>query len=160
MIGVIYFRHGLIAEAEQVFAQKSAEGQKIALNISYSAQLKEQLEALEAANRAIEARIVRASQLGTNTKYFYTLESDTGVKLIDLRQTTPATVAKPAQGSFLPVAFSVAVQGNLRQILDFLRQLENGTHYCRVLSATCSGNSTTRDTPLTLALTLELLGTP
>jgi hypothetical protein len=160
LIAAIYFRGDLLPQAEQQLAEKSAEGEKIALNIQYSAQLKEQTEAIEAANRKIDARIIRASQLGTNTQYFYEIESGTGVKIIDLRQTTPATVAKPAKGAYLPIAFAVSVQSDLNHILEFLRQLENGAHYCRVVTATCSGNSTLRSSPLTLALTLELLGTP
>jgi hypothetical protein len=160
LIAVIYFRGGLMSEAETALAQKSAEGEKISLNIQYSAHLKEQTEAIEAAIKTIESRIVRASQLGTNTQYFYKIESETGAKIIALQQTTPATAAKPAKGSYMPVAFAVSVQGDLIKILDFLRQLENGAHYCRVLTATCSGNSSTRTAPLTLALTLELLGTP
>ena len=52
------------------------------------------------------------------------------------------------------------MQGDLKIILEFLQQLENGAHYCSVLTATCSGNSANRETPLTLALTLELLGIP
>lgn len=160
LIAVIYLRGDLMSEAEAALAQKSAEGEKISLNIQYSAQLKEQTEALETAMKAIESRIIRASQLGTNTQYFYKIESETGAKIIHLQQTTPATAAKPAKGSYLPVAFAVSVQGDLTKILDFLRQLENGAHYGRVLTATCSGNSNTRTAPLTLALTLELLGTP
>jgi hypothetical protein len=160
LIAIIYFRGDLMAQAETLLAEKSAEGEKINLNIQYSAQLKEQTESVEAAVKTIESRIVRASQLGTNTQYFYRIESETGAKIIDLRQTTPATAAKPAKGTYLPVAFAVSVQGDLTKILDFLRHLENGAHYCRVLNATCSGNTSTRTTPLTLALTLELLGTP
>ena len=160
LVAAIYFRHGALPEAEQLLAQKTDENQKIGLNVSYSAQLKDQTEAIEAFNKEIAARIIRASQLGNNTQYFYTLESDTGVKLLDLRQTTPSIVAKPAKGSFLPVAFSITVQSDLNHVLTFLRQLENGTHYCRVLTATCSGNAATRSAPLTLALSLELLGTP
>lgn len=160
LIAAIYFRSGELGQAETLLAQKTSEGDKIALNIQYSSQLKDQTEAVEASIKEIEARIVRASQLGTNTQYFYKIESDTGAKIIDLRQTTPATVAKPASGSYLPVAFAVSVQGDLRKLLAFLQQLENGAHYCRVLTATCSGNSSNRGAPLTLALTLELLGTP
>jgi hypothetical protein len=160
LIAAIYFRSDTLPQAEQLLAQKTAEGEKISLNVQYSAQLKEQTEAVEAAIKEIDARIISASQLGANTGYFYTLESDTGVKFIDLRQTTPATVAKPAKGSFLPVAFSVSVQSDLNHILGFLQQLENGTHYCRIMTATCSGNSSSRSAPLTLALSLELLGTP
>jgi hypothetical protein len=160
MIGLIYFRHGVLAEAEKLLEQKTAEGEKITLNIANSAQLKEQLEAIEAANKQIASRAVQARDLGGNTKYFYTLESQTGVKMIDLRQTTPATVAKPAKGAFLPVAFSVSAQSDLKHLIDFLRQIENGEHYARVLTATCSANTAQRTAPLTLALTLELLGTP
>ncbi|MGH7957434.1 MAG: hypothetical protein ACREH8_10540 [Opitutaceae bacterium] len=160
LAGLIYFRHGAIPAAEQQLAQKTDESQKISLNMAYSAQLKEQAETIEAANKEIAARMVRASQLGTNTQYFYTLESGTGVKILDLRQTTPSTVARPARGAFLPVAFSISVQSDLNHILTFLQQLENGAHFCRVLTATCSGNSAMRTAPLTLALTVELLGTP
>jgi hypothetical protein len=160
LIAAIYYRSDTVPQAEQLLAQKTAEGEKISLNVQYSAQLKEQTDALEAALKDIDARIIRASQLGMNTGYFYTIETEAGVKFIDLRQTTPATVAKPAKASFLPVAFSVSVQSDLNHIIGFLRQLENGAHYCRILSATCSGNSANRGAPLTLALTLELLGTP
>ena len=160
IIGAIYFRGHLLPQAETLLAQKSAEGEKISANIKYAAHLKEHTDTVTAANKAIEGRIVRASQLGTNTQYFYKIESETGVKIIDLRQTTPATGAKAGKGAYLPVAFSVSVQGELNQILEFLRQVENGAHYSRVMNATCSGNSAKRESPLTLALTIELLGTP
>jgi hypothetical protein len=160
MIALIFFRGELIPEAETALTQKSTEGEKIRANIQYSTQLKEQFESLTAANKEIESRLVRASQLSTNTQYFYKIESETGVKILDLRQTTPSTVAKPAKGSFIPVVFSVSVQGELKQVLEFLRQIENGVHYARVLQATCSGNTSNRAAPLVLALNLELLGTP
>ena len=160
LAGAIYWRSGTIPEAERLLAEKSAEAEKLATNIRFSAQLKEQTDVVESAIKAIDGRIIRASQLGTNTQYFYTIVNETGIKLIDLRQTTPARVAPPAKGSFLPVSFSVSVQGDLNIILEFLRRLESGTRYCRVLTATCSGNAANREAPLTLALTLELLGNP
>lgn len=156
----LYFRSDAIPEAEAALTQKSAESERITLNIQYSAQLKDHVESVAAANAEIDTRIVRASQLGTNTQYFYKLESETGAKIIDLRQTTAAAVAKPAKGAFLPVAFAVTVQGTLAQVLDFLRHVENGAHYSRVLTANCTGTANARNAPLTLALTLELLGQP
>lgn len=159
-IVVICLRSGTIPEAEGILAQKSAEGEKLAANIQYSAQLKDQVEAVTASNKEIESRIVRASQLLTNTQYFYKIENETGIKMIDIRQTTPANVGKPAKGSYLPVSFAVSVQGDINHILAFLRQVENGAHYARVVTASCSGNSAQRSAPLTLALSLELLGVP
>jgi hypothetical protein len=155
----IYLRSEALPDAEADLTQKSAAAERIASNLKYSAQLKEQFDALVAANAAVDARIVRASQLGANTQYFYKLESDTGVKILDLRQTT-ASVTKPAKGTYAPVGFSVTVQGTFAQVVEFLRQVENGAHYSRVLTASCSTNAGNRNAPLTLALSLDLLGLP
>lgn len=154
-----YFRSGDFPAAEAELAQKSAEAERYALNIKASAQLKEQHEALVAANKVIESRLTRASQQGVNTQYFYKLERETGVKLISFAQLNAAPV-KGSKSAFLPVTFNVAVQGTFPQVLDFLRQLEGGTHYVRVLNANCTGNPAVRTAPLTLALTLEMLGLP
>ena len=154
-----YLRMEALPDAEAELTQKSAASERVALNIKHAAQLKEQAESMVAANAAIDKRVIRASQLGNNTQYFYQVESATGVKILDLRQTT-ATVAKPAKGTYAPVSFAVTVQGSFPQILGFLRQLEGGAHYSRVLTATCSTNAAARASPLTLALTLELLGLP
>jgi hypothetical protein len=154
-----FLRMEALPDAEAELTQKSAASERVALNIKHAAQLKEQAESMVAANAAIDKRVIRASQLGNNTQYFYQVESATGVKILDLRQTT-ATVAKPAKGTYAPVSFAVTVQGSFPQILGFLRQLEGGAHYSRVLTATCSTNAAARASPLTLALTLELLGLP
>lgn len=155
----LYLRMEALPDAEAELTQKSAAAERIGMNIKYSAQLKEQADALVAANAEIDTRIIRASEFGNNTQYFYKLETETGVKLLDLRQTT-ASVTKPAKGTYSPVSFAVTVQGTFPQILTFLRQLENGAHYSRVLTATCTTNAAARSGPLTLALTLDLLGLP
>ncbi len=154
-----YLRMEALPDVEAELTQKTAASERLALNIKLSNQLKEHTETLRSATGAVEGRIVRASELGNNTQYFYKLENATGVKILDLRQTT-ATLAKPAKGAFGPVAFAVTVQGTFPQILGFLRQLEDGVHYGRVLTASCTANASARTSPLTLALTLELLGQP
>jgi hypothetical protein len=159
MAGAIYFRAEEIPTAEIELAQKTAEAERYALNINYAAQLKEHLDALVAANKEVDARLVRVGQLGTNTQFFYKLQSETGVKLVDFRQNT-TTAAKTAKSAFVPVSFAVSIQGTLPQLLDFLRQLESGAHYARVLTATCGANPAQRNFPLTMSLTLELLGLP
>jgi hypothetical protein len=156
----IYFRSGEIPAAEAELAQKSTEGERYATNVKFSAQLKEQYDTVVAANKQIEAGLVRASQMGANTQYFYELEKETGVKLVDIRQvTTVANLPKGGKNAFVPIAYSVSAQGTLNQLLDLLRSIEGGSHYSRILTATCGGTATTRGL-LTLSLTLELLGLP
>lgn len=158
-VGVaLYFRSGALATAEQELAQKSAQAEKYALNIKNAAQLKDQLEMLVAANKKIESRLTRASQQGTNTQYFYKLAREADVKITSFNQSTPNT--KNTKTAFTGIGFSVSVQGELSQILNFLRQLESGTHYCRVLGASGSISPKARNSPLILTLNLELLGQP
>lgn len=157
----LYFRSGEIPAAEAELSQKSAEAERFALNVKNAVQLKEQLEALARFNKVIESRMVRVSQFGNNTQFFQELRRDTGVNLVDFRQTTTtANVPKGSKTAFLPVVFAVSVQGSLNQILDFLRMVEGGTHYSRVLTASMSGSPANRSGPLTLTLNLELLGLP
>lgn len=158
LTAAIYLRSQSIPDAEEILTQKTATAERYALNIKYSAQLKDQLETLTGANKEIDTRIIRASQLGTNTQYFYKLQSDTGVKLLDFRQGTAGAAAKGK--SFISIPFSVSVQGTLPQVLKFLRELESGTHYCRILTASCAGSAVARGQPLTLSINLEMLGLP
>ncbi len=160
LAGGIYFRSDAIPAAEAELAQKQSEAERLSTNLQFSAQLKEQLEALVAANKEIDARIIRASQQTTNAQYFYKLESETGVKMVDFRAGVVNPPAKGTKAAFISVPFNVSVQGTYAQVLDYLRQLEAGARYSRVNSAAVSGSVTNRKGPLTLTLTLELLGLP
>jgi hypothetical protein len=157
----LYFRSDAIPKAEEDLGTQTAEAERLALNVKNSDRLKEQFDALTAHNKAIEARMVRVSQQAKNAQFFYKLFADTGVKQVDFRQmTTQANMPKGGKTAFIPVTFSLSVTGGYPQILDFLRQLEGGTHYAKVLTASLAGGAATRSAPLTLTLTLELLGLP
>ena len=116
------------------------------------------MDTLLAARKEIDARVIRANQLGANSQIFFKLESQTGVKLMgDPRQ---SALAAKGPGAFVPVGFTVSMNGDLPQLLSALRTLESGSNYCRVLGAICSLDGNDRRKPLLLTLNLELLGTP
>lgn len=159
LAGAIYYRSGQVPESEAELVQKSTEGERYAANLKSATQLQEHYDAIVAANKEIDARIVRYSQLAVNLRYFYKLESDTGVKLTtDPRISAPAAKKDP-KAAFVAIPCNLSVQGTLPQLLSFLRRLESGTHYCRVLTVSLGG-SANRSAPLNLTLTLELLGLP
>jgi hypothetical protein len=173
LAAALYFRSDLGDQAAAELEQKTREGQRMANNIKNAAQLDEQLAALQNDNREIADRLVHAGSLAENLQYFYKLESDTGTKLIDLRQTGITGAGKSAKAgpkpAFDPVGYNVGVQGTYAQLVDFLRRLENGRHFCRILTAGFTpaaagtegaAGATTRSDTLTLTLTLEFLGTP
>jgi hypothetical protein len=152
----IYFLGTKITESTILLEQKVAEGSRLEANVNNAAQLSSQLEELTAVAQKIQARQIRASQLATNLQYFYRLETDSGVELIDLRQTSSGAAVKPSTG----IGFFVAVKGEYAALIGFLQRIENGPHYCRVLTASMNGQSNDRSGPLTLNLTVELLGKP
>ena len=138
-----------------------AEAERLALNRKYSAQLKDHLDTITGFNSIIGSRMIRVSELGNNSQYFQQLRRDTGVVLVDFRQlTTASNLPKTLKTAFIPVAFSVSVTGGLSEILDFTRSLEAGTYYGRILSGTLSTGPGNRAGPLSLALSLEILGIP
>jgi len=162
LVAAMYYRSDLVPASEAELSQQSAEAERLAGNLKNATQLQEQLDAMIAAGKQVEARLVRPGDLAKNQQYFYKLEADTGTK-IDCRQNAlPAE--KDRKTLYLSVPYTVNVQGDYPQILSFLRQLESGAHYCRVLNATLTAGGTGAgegtENPLTLNLNLELLGQP
>ena len=65
----LYLRSDAMPEAEAELTQKSATGERIGLNIKYSAQLKEQAEAVVAGTKGIDSRIIRTSHNMRNASH-------------------------------------------------------------------------------------------
>jgi hypothetical protein len=151
----IYLVNGNIEESQTALAQKSAEAERLAANVKDGAQLNEQLNTLMAAGAKIQGRTIKASQLANNLQYFYRLETESGVELLDVRQTSSGT--RNVSGG---VGFAVSVKGDYPTLLGYLRRLEGGPYYCRILSTSIAAPSPDRSGMLTLSLNLELLGQP
>lgn len=158
LIAVTYFRSDRGEELQTLLDQKTAEASKLAANVKNSTQLKEHFDTLLSAKTEIEARMIRAEELTRNQQYFYKLESDAGVKMLDNPRQSSGP-KKDAKNAYQSTNFSLNVQGEYKQLLDFLRRLESGSRYCRVLSASCS-SAPERGPVLVLTLNLELLGFP
>jgi hypothetical protein len=159
-LGVVwYLRSDLLPEAEAVLLQKTKDGELLAANIDDSDKLKEQQAALVASNKAIADRMIKVGQLAENLQYFYQLESDTSTKLADPRQIpwTPPSKTAP-KTNYTPVGFSISAQGEYPKLMDLLRRLEHGEHYCRVLTCTIHPQAEQRGGQLLMQLNLELLG--
>ena len=79
----------------------------------------------------------------------------------ELRQSAVNAV-KPGQPkpNFVPVGFTISVQGELPALLRFLTLVESGTRFARVMGASCGVPPTDRAALVTLTLNLELLGQP
>jgi hypothetical protein len=158
---VLYYGIDNLPLAEKVLAERTKAGELLAANIEDAHDLKEQNAALVAANAAISSRMISVGQLAENMQYFYRLESATGTKLTDPRQLSWNPPPKNApKTSYTPIGFALTAQGDYGQVLDLLRRLENGEHYCRVITLNLRPQSDVRSGPMLMSISLELLGTP
>jgi hypothetical protein len=157
--GGIYWTGGEIEAAAVTLEQSISDGTRLQSNIANAAQLPDQVQQLTAALSKIQTRFVRPAELATNLQYFYRLENESGVELVDLRQTTAADPLKGKAGS-RGVAFSVTVRGSYEALIGWLRRLENGRHFSRITTATMGMVTPDRTAPLTLNVLVELLGEP
>jgi hypothetical protein len=158
LIGLtLYYRSDALPDAEKVLADKAQAGELLAANIEDSAQLREQHAALVASNNAITDRMIRVGQLAENLQYFYRLESETGTKLTDPRQNPWSPPKNAAKLNFTVVNFALTAQGDYSQVIDLLRKLEDGEHYCRINTCTLRPVAVTRGGPISMILSLDLM---
>jgi Tfp pilus assembly protein PilO len=159
-----YVRSGRSVELGSQLKEVEAQAQKILNNVHNATNLVEQYSAMTKATKELDSRLVRGSERARNQQYFYQIESETGVKEISLRQNNVGTAKKGASRVYGGIGFAISVEGNYRQILDFVGRLESGRHFYRLVSATLI-RRTERDASgtgflLNLTLNLELLGLP
>ncbi len=156
----VYLRYGNITASQQELDGKTAEVAKMTANIRNSANLAEQVSEIQTHAKELESRLLKASQLAVNLQYFYKLETENGVKLVDVRQNTLPRNAKPS--AYTGVPFTVAVQGSYIQVTNFLGRLQNGRHLCRINSANFTKLAAAEGSEVlvNLSLNLELLGLP
>lgn len=153
-----YYRMDLLPAAEEELARVTKLGERQSTNIRNAAQLDEHYNALVAVNKAIAARVIRAGDLAQNSRYFYKIEAECGVRLLDLR---PTSVAAKGKGLYIPVGYAVTVDGDYSNLIAFLTALETGTHFCRVMSVSIKNDSVPggEPKPMSMTLTIDLLGT-
>jgi Tfp pilus assembly protein PilO len=160
---LLYFRSSKIDESQAEYDAKSAERTQILANVRNSEHLTEQVVEMQGYAKEMESRLIHAGQLAVNLQYFYKLEAENEVKLMDVRQ---GTFTRGPKTLNVGVPYNVTVQGSYKHVLAFLQRLESGAHFCsfktvnfnKLLGSSDSlGDS---NAIMNLSLNIELLGTP
>jgi hypothetical protein len=139
------------------------QGERIQGEIHNATDLVAQYTTLTAATKELESRLVRASERARNQQYFYEIESETGVREVSLQPAS--TDPKKIANSFCyGIGYTITVEGNFRQLLNFVGRLESGQHFYRLISTSASRrgdrNASGSGSVISLTLNLELLGLP
>ena len=156
---VLYLHADNIATSQAESDSATAEATKMIANVRNSTGLVEQAAEMASLSKELEGRLMKAGQLAVNLQYFYKLEAETEVKLVDVRQ---GSLPRNAKTQYIGVPFTVTIQGSFAQVMNFLSRLQSGRHFCRINTATFSkaGGENAGGTGMTLALSLDILGQP
>lgn len=158
--GWLYYRSGEIETRQEEYRAKSEEAARFISNVSISKNLPEQVAELQSVTKDMENRLVRAGQLAVNLQYFYKLEAENEVKLLDVRQNP---LPRNPKTLYVGVPYNVNIQGPYKNVMAFLQRVEKGRHFCRINTASftkAGGAGDQTSSIVTLALSLELLGQP
>lgn len=159
--GWLYYRSDEIDHRQAELKTTAEKAAVIKSNVGFAKNLPEQVAELQVSTKELEGRLVRAGQLAVNLQYFYKLEAENEVKLLDVRQNP---LPKSVKSLYVGVPYNVNVQGSYKHVMAFLQRLERGRNFCRINSATFTKSALASgegaSTGMTLALTLELLGLP
>lgn len=155
---VIYFRFGLLAEQEGLLQQKQDELKKYERNIANGNMLSKQIAELKAVNQQVLLNAPNPSRLASNLKVFYQIESDLGVKIIDLQQLQQASPAKgAAKSTYSTLGFRVSMSGDYLKTFEFIRKLEQSYSVSRITAASISRTGDPSGPTRLLSLNIEVL---
>jgi hypothetical protein len=160
---VLYLRSDKIGENRTLYEEKAKAAKAIRANVDNSKDLPQQTEAMQRAVKDLEGRLIRASQLAINLQYFYRLESETSVKLVDVHQGGSSMLRVGAgKAGYTGITFSVNILGNFKQVLDFIQRIENGPRVARFssISFTKAGGENVSPDQFNVMMGIEFLGRP
>lgn len=156
---IFYFQADTVDETQAKLAEQSKASSQMISNVRNASGLAAQTETLQKATTQLTDRLVKASQLPANLQYFYRLETETGVKITDVRQNNRDSRASSTQ--YVGIPFAVTFQGQYKQVMDFLQRVESGKHFAKfnTISFNKAAGSDTGNYLLSVSMSIELLGT-
>jgi hypothetical protein len=156
LIFVLYMRHGIIDQLKVELESVNKEVKRYSTNIGNASQVQDHYDFLVKANDAVKSRTLAANSLATNLQYFYRLESEIGIKYLDLRPGGRAASKVVSKQSYVPLNYIITIQGSFEQILTYLKHIEHGVYFARINTASAAGSGSS----LTVNLNVDLLGSP
>jgi hypothetical protein len=121
MMGIAFVRSSTIVEQEARWQTMTRQITVMDANVRHAHGLQEQVEQLEEALREMETKLFDPDARALNTNFFYQLERNANVRVLQARQ--GAYSGGSASSQYATVEFVLVVEGDFTALLDFLYQL-------------------------------------
>lgn len=165
---VHFVRNEQITRMEADYDDLSVRRSRILKNMKFGDQLEPDLAKMKEMMGEIEKRLFLPSDLATNQRYFYQLESATGVTISGLQQivkpppsgkATKKARKLAARAKYQAIVYDMNVSGSYEQIVAFLRELEGGDAFACVDGfSVIQHRGKAESSGITMRLAVEVLG--
>ncbi len=123
MLGIAYVRSSTIAEQEVRWQSMTRQIAVMDANVRHAHGLQEQVEQLEASLQQMETQLFDPDARALNTNFFYQLERDANVRVVQARQ--GSYQAGSNSSHYASVEFVLVVEGDFASLLGFMHKLHS-----------------------------------
>ena len=138
LIIAILIRNPKVSSLQEINDQREREWTTVRTNHERSAGLEAEVEKLRSFSEEVNRRLISADAIANNYNYFYRIERQTGIRIVNIQQLPVASARRP---QYLPelndfdlVPFNLTFQGSFDVTMTFLQGIERGEHLVRIES--------------------------
>lgn len=167
-LGVHFVRSEQITRLAAEYDDLSIKRSRILKNLKNASDLESDLAELKDLKAQVDEKLFSPGDLATNQRYFYQIESATGVRLGTIQQIIkPLPAGKKnkkaralaAKSEFQEIVYDMSVQGTYANVLKFLREIEGGEAFCSMDGFSAVSVKGGGEQPeVTMRVTIDVLG--
>ncbi len=167
-LGVYFVRNDQITRLAADYDDLSVRHSRILKNLKFASEIEVDLEEMKSMKVESESRLFSPEDLATNQRYFYQIESATGIEMTSIQQVIKPLPTgkqnkkarkKAEQSPYQEIIYDMSVQGTYIEILAFLREIEGGSAFTVLDSfAVRDARNTVGDPKVALRLSVNVLG--
>ncbi|MBK1879947.1 hypothetical protein [Pelagicoccus mobilis] len=155
--GIHFVRGEQITRLAADYDDLSVRHTRILKNLKFADEIDGDLELMKSMEADIESRLFSPEDLATNQRYFYQIESTSGVDMASIQQIVKALPSgkvdkkarkKAERSKFQELVYDVEIGGTYSEVLTFFREVEGGDAFAVVdgfIAAPGSANEGTAD---------------
>ncbi|EDY84538.1 hypothetical protein VDG1235_4169 [Verrucomicrobiia bacterium DG1235] len=167
-LGVHLVRSEQITRLAADYDDLSVRRTRILKNLKFASEIDADLVEMKSMLEEVEGRLFSPEDLATNQRYFYQIESSTGVEMTSIQQLIkPLPVGKKnkkerkraERSQFQEIVYDMALEGTYREVLAFLRELEGGEAFSALDGfSLVSAKKLAAEPEVSMRLTLNVFG--
>ena len=137
LLVLLFMRGPKVNQYDAALAELDVKWRNIQTNLERSTQLEQEIEAIESGLERIRGRLMSVEDVAVNYEFFYGLERDSSVTLVQFSQDKASDgealpIGRKSLRHFSVIPYDLQMRGTLPQLLAFVESLERQDYIVRI----------------------------